>query len=107
MPLRHLVHDGTELSDSPQPCLTLSDKLVAGGAILWSFIIVNRSGDNRKITVHLVPSGGSPSETNCIFDETVRARRSKPSKGGPFHANSSAFISAVGETGTVDVGFRI
>lgn len=107
MPLRHLVHSGTELSDSAQTCLTFADNLTEGGAILWGGVLVNRSSTDRRITVHLVASGGSPSETNCIYEETVRAHKTKVLKGGPWHENSGAFVSAIGESGTVDVGFRI
>lgn len=106
MPLRHRVHSGTELTNAAQTLLTFSNNLVEGGAILWGFMIVNRSASDRQVTVHLVASGGGPAESNCIYEETIPARSSVAIQG-PFHENSGAFVSALSTVADSDVGVRL
>lgn len=106
MPLRHLVHSGHELTNAAQTLLTYSDNLVEGGAIFWHFTIANRSAVSRLVTVHFVPLGDSPTESNCVFDQYIPAHRTKV-YGGVMHGNSGWFISAISDNANSDVGIRV
>ena len=107
MPLRRRVHEGTELTSTATTLLTFSDNLVEGGAVLAQATIANRSGSRRRVTIHFVVSGGSPAESNCIFEEYVPPNRTVTCPGGPWWMNSGAFVSAICDAVDPDVAVRI
>lgn len=106
MPLRHRVHAGTEFTNSSQTFLTFGDNLVEGGAILWGFILTNRDSAQHRVTVHLVPSGGSPTETNCIFELFIPPNDTV-GVNGPFHEDSGATVRGISDAADPNCGIRI
>lgn len=104
MPLRRLVHDGTELTNAEQTMVTFSANLTQGGAVVEGITLSNRSANRIQVTVHFRASGASATEANTIFEEYIPPHRTVTAPGGPWWADSSAILSAVSDSATSKVG---
>ena len=108
MPWRRIVHSGNELTNVAQTLLTFGDFLVQGGAVLKSMSIVNRdAAAAHRVSVHLVPFGGAPTESNCIFNEIIPPDATVTPVEGPWHEDSKAFVSAISDVADPNVGIRL
>jgi hypothetical protein len=106
VPVRNLVHAGTELTNSSQTLLTFGDNLEEGGAVFEGAVAINKDSSRHLVTVHLVASGGSPTESNPIFEEYVPAN-STVYIPGPFRGNSGATVRAVSDAADSHVGIMV
>lgn len=94
MPLRRRVHDGTDLSATPQTVFTFGTNLTEGGGILLALTMTNTGISNQtKVTLTLVPFGVTSAQQHTLFDSYILPGDTFVLRG-PWFAESGAFISA-------------
>lgn len=103
---RRRVHDGNELTNTPVTLQTANDNLTEGGYILLLYTIVNRDTVNHLVTIHLIPAGGSPTESNCIFEEVVLGQ-STFTKRGPWWGGSLYLVKGTCDAADPNVSVRV
>lgn len=94
------VDDGAALTTGAVTYYTAT-----GDAFVLAVTICNTSGSDDAVTVYIIQSGGTASDDETVFADTVKAGETVI-LGGKWHLQDGDFIQALGATGAVH-GFRV
>lgn len=107
MPIRRVVHAGTELGNSASTLLTFSTGIVQGGAVVVAATITNRATVRRRATLYLIESGGSVGAAKPIYDEYVPPGRTVSAPGGPWFEDGGATVQGLSDAASSAVAVRL